>query len=191
MILPLGPQNIFIFNQGAAHRKFVMALPVVVTAALCDTLLILISVSGVSLVVIAIPQLQVILYSLGFIFLMYIGWTIWHSDAGDSDQKQAVPVKKQILFALSISLLNPHAILDTVGVIGINAVQYAERTELIAFALACILVSWIAFTLLAIIGRVVKTIDKAGKGLKIINKISAVSMWGIAGFILIEVFRML
>ncbi len=168
-----------------------MALPVVVTAALCDTLLILISVSGVSLVVIAIPQLQIILYSLGFIFLMYIGWTIWHSDAGDSDQKQAVPVQKQILFALSISLLNPHAILDTVGVIGINAVQYTERTELIAFALACILVSWIAFTLLAIIGRIVKTIDKEGKGLKIINKISAVSMWGIAGFILIEVFRML
>ncbi len=35
-----------------------------------------------------------------------------------------MPLKKQILFAASVSLLNPHAILDTIGVIGTNSIQY-------------------------------------------------------------------
>lgn len=32
--------------------------------------------------------------------------------------------RKQIGFAMSVSLLNPHAIMDTIGVIGTNAAIY-------------------------------------------------------------------
>lgn len=34
LILPLGVQNVFVFNQGAAGRKLRRALPAVLTAAL-------------------------------------------------------------------------------------------------------------------------------------------------------------
>ena len=37
LILPLGVQNVFVFNQGATHKKFTNALPAVITAGLCDT----------------------------------------------------------------------------------------------------------------------------------------------------------
>mgnify|MGYP001218790420 FL=1 len=40
LILPLGVQNIFVFNQGATHKKFTNALPVIITAGICDTILI-------------------------------------------------------------------------------------------------------------------------------------------------------
>ncbi len=59
LILPLGVQNIFIFSQGAAHPKLRHALPAIVTASICDTLLILLAVAGVSLVVLTISWLKI------------------------------------------------------------------------------------------------------------------------------------
>ena len=41
LILPLGPQNMFVFSQGATQPQLRRALPVVLTVALADTLLIL------------------------------------------------------------------------------------------------------------------------------------------------------
>ena len=37
LILPLGAQNIFVFNQGANQTKFRRALPAIITAGLCDS----------------------------------------------------------------------------------------------------------------------------------------------------------
>ncbi len=47
LIIPLGVQNIFIFNQGAVQISFIKALPSVITAAICDTILIGLAVLGV------------------------------------------------------------------------------------------------------------------------------------------------
>ena len=57
---------------------------------------------------------------------------------------------KQISFALSVSLLNPHAIMDTIGVIGTSASAY-DGSEKIAFTVATISVSWLWFIFLAIV----------------------------------------
>lgn len=58
LILPLGAQNVFVFNQGANQKKMINALPVVITAGLCDTFLIIIAVLGVSLILMSLPVLQ-------------------------------------------------------------------------------------------------------------------------------------
>ncbi|WP_307724718.1 LysE/ArgO family amino acid transporter [Sporolactobacillus inulinus] len=55
-------------------------------------------------------------------------------------------------FALSVSLLNPHALLDTIGVIGTNALNYSG-SEKWTFAAACASVSWLWFFGLAWCGR--------------------------------------
>ncbi|MBM7839782.1 L-lysine exporter family protein LysE/ArgO [Alkalihalobacillus xiaoxiensis] len=180
LILPLGPQNMFIFNQGAMQPQFQRVLPVVFTAALCDTLLILASVFGVSVLLLTLPQLQLMMYVVGFLFLLYIGWSIWTTDTAPEVPRKPYSIKKQILFAISVSVLNPHAILDTVGVIGSNAAQYTNSVERFAFTFACILVSWIAFVLLAVLGRFLKRIDRNGQVLKLINKGSALTIWIIA-----------
>ena len=49
LIIPLGVQNVFVFNQGASQPN-IWRRSVVLTASICDTLLILIAVQGVSLV---------------------------------------------------------------------------------------------------------------------------------------------
>ncbi|MFK2826195.1 LysE/ArgO family amino acid transporter [Bacillus sp. B190/17] len=191
LILPLGAQNIFVFNQGASQPKFRGVIPVVITASLCDTLLILLAVLGVSIVVLTVPVLQVIFYSIGLIFLLYMGWSIWHTAPANVNNKEAaMPPKKQIIFAMSVSLLNPHAILDTVGVIGTSSLSYTG-TDKIVFTASCIVVSWLWFLGLATAGRVIGSLDTKGAFLKLINKVSAIIIFGVAFYLASQLYVMI
>lgn len=80
--------------------------------------------------------------------------------------------KKQIGFAISVSLLNPHAIMDTVGVIGTSASVYSG-SEKFLFSISTIMISWIWFILLAVLGKILGSIDQTGKYIIILNKISS------------------
>lgn len=173
LILPLGAQNVFVFNQGANQKKISKALPVIITAGLCDTFLIVIAILGVSLILISMPTLQLFIYIIGFLFLMYMAWSLWTEKPSNIEEIEPMPAKKQILFALSVSLLNPHAIMDTVGVIGTSASVY-DGYDKVVFSLATISVSWIWFVFLAILGRITGKIDKSGKYIVILNKVLSV-----------------
>ncbi|MFF2911763.1 LysE/ArgO family amino acid transporter [Paenibacillus sp. NPDC057934] len=178
LILPLGVQNIFVFNQGSLHSRFRGVLPVVLTAALCDTLLIGAAVGGVSLVVMSVGWVTPVIYSVGLIFLAYMGWSIWGSTPAQGEVK-VLSAKGQIAYALSVSLLNPHALLDTVGVIGTSSLQYGSGERWI-FAGATAAVSWLWFIGLAVAGRVVGQADPSGRILRALNRASALLIWGIA-----------
>ncbi|PGA99692.1 LysE/ArgO family amino acid transporter [Bacillus toyonensis] len=187
LIIPLGVQNVFVFNQGASQPNIWRAAPVVLTASLCDTLLILIAVQGVSLVLLTFSWLTTTLYTIGFIFLIYMGFVIWRSKPSkDVKQEKSMPLKKQIIFAVSVSLLNPHAILDTIGVIGTNSIQYIG-SEKWAFTSATIIISWIWFISLALAGKFLKRLDSTGKAIVLLNKFSGLVIWGVALYMLKQV----
>ncbi|MEH7097987.1 LysE/ArgO family amino acid transporter [Neobacillus vireti] len=185
LILPLGVQNVFVFNQGALQPRFVYALPVIITASLCDTLLILVSVLGVSFLILGSFWIKIILIGAGCIFLLYMGWTTWNSKPSNEreESRNKFSLKKQVLFAASVSLLNPHAIMDTVGVIGTSSLRYQGEDKVI-FAFACILVSWLWFFGLSLMGRLTGKLDPSGNFLLLLNKISALVMWGAAVYLL-------
>lgn len=189
LIIPLGAQNVFVFNQGALQPQFRKAFPVILTASLCDTFLILLAVTGVSVIVLTMPILQTILFAFGLLFLVYMGWSIWKSSpVAVSHEETAMPLKKQVMFALSVSLLNPHAILDTIGVIGTSSLNYIEN-EKVVFTAACIIVSWLWFFGLAFVGKIVGKLDSEGKLLKVINKVSAFIIWAVAAYIAWQLFK--
>jgi L-lysine exporter family protein LysE/ArgO len=179
LILPLGVQNVFVFNQGASQSRFRYALPAVITAGVCDTILIVLAVGGVSLVLQRFLWLTNVLYAAGCLFLLYMAWTLWRSKAASSGESQPMPPKRQIIFAVSVSLLNPHAILDTVGVIGTSSLQY-DGGERWAFGLAVVSVSWVWFISLAIAGRLIGRMDSEGRFGIVLNKISALIILGLA-----------
>lgn len=190
LILPLGAQNVFVFNQGASQPKFMGAIPVIVTAACCDSLLILLAVLGVSIVVFTIPVLQTAIFVVGLAFLLYMGWSIWKSKPARLDKREAaLSPKKQIMFAMSVSLLNPHAILDTIGVIGTSSLGYAGADKLM-FTVATMAVSWIWFFALAFAGKTVGAVDTGGRILNVINKLSALVIWGVAVYIALKLFKL-
>ncbi|MED4401424.1 LysE/ArgO family amino acid transporter [Metabacillus fastidiosus] len=185
LILPLGVQNVFIFNQGATQRKFSRTLPVVITASICDTILITLAVLGVSVIVLGVYWIKIVLLTGGIIFLVYMGYTTWKSKpATTSSSEKALTSKKQIVFAASVSLLNPHAIMDTIGVIGTSSISYSD-TEKIGFTLACIITSWIWFFSLSLVGRQVGRLDNSGRFIIILNKVSALIMWVTAIYLII------
>ncbi|NGQ95201.1 amino acid transporter [Brevibacillus sp. SYP-B805] len=180
LILPLGAQNVFVFNQGAAQPSLVRAMPVVITAALCDTLLILLAVMGVSLVVLTFTWIKTILFAAGFCFLAYMGWLTWNSRPGiNGETHGSFSAKKQVVFAASVSLFNPHAILDTIGVIGTSSLGYGG-SEKWGFTIACILVSWVWFFTLSLAGRTAGRLDTSGRLIRSLNRISAVIIWLVA-----------
>ncbi|RUL56992.1 MULTISPECIES: LysE/ArgO family amino acid transporter [Lysinibacillus] len=176
LILPLGVQNVFVFSQGASQPTFLKALPATITASLCDTLLISLSIFGLSLIVLQFESLRIGLIACGVLFLIYMGFSIWKSKPTTVDQTKSLSTSKQILFALSVSLLNPHAILDTVGVIGTSALKY-EGTEQVLFTITCIAVSWCWFFGLTFAGVILKKFDESGKVLIIFQKCSAIFIW--------------
>ena len=96
-----------------------------------------------------------------FVFTLY-GLLYWQSKPTTSISSKALPMNKQILFALTVSLLNPHAILDIVGVIGTSALKYVG-TEQILFTVTCITVSWIWFFGLTLAGTVYEKARWHGK----------------------------
>lgn len=180
LILPLGAQNVFVFNQGAVQPTLWRAFPVVVTAALCDAILILLAVLGVSLVVLTVAWLKTVLYAVGVCFLLYMGYLTWRSrPASDPSEAERFSAKRQVMFAASVSLLNPHAILDTIGVIGTSSLSYSGA-EKWGFTLACIVVSCIWFFGLCMAGRLAGRLDPSGKLLRGLNMASAVIMWLVA-----------
>jgi L-lysine exporter family protein LysE/ArgO len=77
LILPLGVQNVFVFNQGALRPNFIQALPVIITASICDTLLISLAVLGVSVVVLGSYWIKACLFAAGIFFLIYMGVITW------------------------------------------------------------------------------------------------------------------
>ncbi len=181
LILPLGVQNLFVFNQGAVQATLWQAMPAVVTASICDTLLILAAVLGVSLVILSFAWLKTVLLAGGFIFLVYMGYVAWQSNSvgGQATDGSGLTPGKQVMFAASVSLLNPHAILDTIGVIGTSSLHYTEESKIL-FVAACILVSWLWFFALAFAGRLLGTLDSSGRLLELVGKFSAIFIWAAA-----------
>ncbi|MFS0576226.1 LysE/ArgO family amino acid transporter [Sporosarcina sp. 179-K 3D1 HS] len=188
LIVPLGVQNVFVFNQGALQPTFSRALPVVVTAAVCDTILILAAVSGVSLLVLTFGWLENIIFGFGILFLLFIGFSLWRSESASPDtEAERFTAKRQIIFAASVSLLNPHALLDTIGVIGTNSLNYVNEARW-AFTGTTIVVSWLWFIGLAAAGRSLGKLDSSGKLMQGLNKISALVVWGVAVYMAIQLF---
>lgn len=190
LILPLGAQNVFIFNQGANHRSISKSLPVIITAGLCDTFLIVLAIIGVSVILLSIPVLQITIYCIGLLFLLYMAWSLWCAQPNALESYRPMSAKKQIGFALSVSLLNPHAIMDTIGVIGTSGAVY-EGSEKMVFTLATVIVSWLWFVFLAMAGKLIGNIDKTGKYIMILNKLSSVIILIVAMMILKQLLAIL
>lgn len=105
-------------------------------------------------------------------FLLYMAWSLWNEKPNNLENHDSMSAKKQIGFAISVSLLNPHAIMDTVGVIGTSASVYSG-SEKFLFSISTIMISWIWFILLAVLGKILGSIDQTGKYIIILNKISS------------------
>ena len=97
------------------------------------------------------------------LFLLHIYWLLLHGvkqKLNYHQKRKPFQQKKQILFTTSVSIFNPHAITDTIMVIGSNSIQYQGSTKL-AYTVSCIIISWLWFYSLALAGNKLHKLSKA------------------------------
>ncbi len=149
LIVPIGAQNVFVVGQGLAVG-WPRAGWAVVAAGCCDSVLIVGGAAGVSGLLTGFPAVRGALLLGGTAFLAYLGTQSWRTAADQVRLAagESMSAGRVVVRTVAVSLLNPHAILDTVGVIGaaVAAQPHASRA---VFALGSVTASWLWFLLLA------------------------------------------
>ncbi|WFE21948.1 LysE family transporter [Solwaraspora sp. WMMD937] len=157
LIMPIGPQNVFVVSQGLA-AGLPRALWAVLAAGCCDTLLIVAGVAGVSGLIATVPGVRPALLVFGVVFLTYLGVRSIRTagghltvgpPGGPGPEPAAGSVRQVVGRTVSVSLLNPHAILDMVGVIGAAVIAQPADSRA-TFAAGTLSASWTWFLVLAV-----------------------------------------
>ncbi|MDR3641429.1 MAG: LysE family transporter [Humidesulfovibrio sp.] len=181
LIMAIGAQNVFVLTQGARrHRPWLVAG--VCTA--CDVLLIAAGVGGVGGMAAGRPEISGVLGLAGAAFLGAYGLCAFRKALrGESlglDESVNQPgVRAIVSAALGVSLLNPHALLDTVVLIGGLASRLDAGARL-AFGLGAATASACWFYSLSLGGRVLAPLLRRPQAWRVLDALVCLSMWGLA-----------
>lgn len=153
LIMALGPQNIFLIKQGARRNHATLSA---VICFICDIILVCASIAGLHQLLLAHPTLQIWMIWFGSAFLLYYAINALRSAFSRKEQaKEQVPQphsrRQIILFALGFSLLNPHAIIDSLVIIGGGSRQFPDHE--FAFLAGVITASMLWFSSLTVTTR--------------------------------------
>lgn len=188
LVLPLGPQNVFILRTGTLERKWYRIALIVFAAALCDALLIIGAINGSHLID-KVSALKTLLIYTGICFLMGFGYKLWRQPVKElTSSDLSLNFLQQLLFCITISIVNPHAIIDTFVVIGAVAMEYS-KLERHWFSIGCIAMDFLWFTCLAAIGFFVGKMRHNQTVMKTLNRMSAVIMFYIAADLIYSLFK--
>lgn len=181
LILPLGPQNAFVMNQGIRRQYHLM------TALLCtlsDVALICAGVFGGSALLMQSPWLLALVTWGGVLFLLWYGFgALKTAFSRDIDLENAETLRQgrgQIIATmLAVTWLNPHVYLDTFVVLGSLGGQLAEMPKR-WFALGTISASFLWFFSLALLAAWLAPRLRTATAQRVINILVGLVMWFIA-----------
>lgn len=181
LILPLGPQNAFVMNQGIRRQYHIM------TALLCtlsDVALICAGVFGGSALLMQSPWLLALVTWGGVFFLLWYGFgALKTAFARDIELENAQTLRQgrgQIIATmLAVTWLNPHVYLDTFVVLGSLGGQLAEMPKR-WFALGTISASFLWFFSLALLAAWLAPRLRTATAQRVINILVGLVMWFIA-----------
>ncbi|WP_067508144.1 LysE/ArgO family amino acid transporter [Actinoplanes sp. TFC3] len=151
LIVAIGAQNAFVLRQGLRREH---VIPVVVTCALSDLLLITAGIAGLGALVAARPAIVTVIKWAGAVFLISYAAlaakrAIKPSALAPTDRGPAT-LRATLLTCLALTYLNPHVYLDTVLLLGSVAQQHSYRW---LFGAGAALASIVWFTVLGLGAR--------------------------------------
>lgn len=126
LIAAIGPQNAFILKNGI-RKRFVFITPLV--TSICDTILIIAGVFGIGQFLNNYFVAKILLMLLGAIFLFIFAGkcflNVFEKSVLTPDKSHNyTSLRRVILYAIAVSFLNPHAILDSLIIIGSLSTKY-------------------------------------------------------------------
>lgn len=192
LILPLGPQNAFVLNQGVRRQFHIM------TAALCslsDMVLICAGIFGGSALLTQSPLLLNLVTWGGVAFLLWYGFGALRIACNRNLSLADETVAKQsrwriVATMMAVTWLNPHVYLDTFVVLGSLGSQLPQAARG-WFAVGTISASLAWFFGLALLAASLSPVLRTVAAQRIINLLVGAIMWfiafrlaqqGIAGF---------
>ena len=145
LILVIGAQNAFVLRLGLRGEH---VLPVVLTCALSDAVLILAGVAGFAKASAIVPWAEPVMRYAGAAFLIVYGARSFRSAFTAETGLQVtgtttITLRGALLTCLALTWLNPHVYLDAVLLIGSISTQFDEGRGL--FALGAVLSSFTFF----------------------------------------------
>lgn len=181
LILPLGPQNAFVMNQGIRRQFHIM------TAALCtlsDVLLIYAGIFGGSALLMQSPWLLALVTWGGVAFLLWYGFGALKTAFGSTIELANAEAMRQgrwriIATMLAVTWLNPHVYLDTFVVLGSLGGQLDEEPKR-WFALGTVSASFLWFFSLALLAAWLAPRLRTVQAQRVINTLVGLVMWFIA-----------
>lgn len=181
MILPLGPQNAFVMNQGVRRQYHLMI------AALCsfsDLVLICGGIFGGSALLMRSPWLLGLVTWGGVAFLLWYGWGALKTAFSSNIELDEAQISGQgrwriITTMLAVTWLNPHVYLDTFVVLGSLGGQLATEPKR-WFALGTVSASFMWFFGLALLAAWFAPRLRTQRAQRVINFIVGSVMWVIA-----------
>ncbi|OMQ20904.1 MULTISPECIES: arginine exporter ArgO [Serratia] len=181
MILPLGPQNVFVMNQGIRRQYHLMIASL---CALSDIALICAGIFGGSALLSRSPLLLLLVTWGGVAFLLWYGWGAFRTAFSQHLALATAEEMKQsrwriVVTMLAVTWLNPHVYLDTFVVLGSLGSQLApEVRSWFAFGAASASLAW--FFALALLASWLAPWLQTQLAQRIINVLVGVVMWAIA-----------
>ncbi len=192
LIVAIGAQNVFVLTEGARNRR-----PWLV-ASLCtlsDVLLIALGVGGVGAIAAGSRTLSGWLALGGALFLMVYGLRAFRSALrGGSmalgEAEGPLSTRAVLLATLGVSLLNPHALLDTVVLIGGLAARLGGP-ERLTFGLGAATASACWVFSLSLGGRLLAPLLARRQVWRALDGLVCLTMWALAAGVGREAFAML
>jgi len=184
LILAIGAQNAFVLRQGLRRAH---VLPVVLTCALSDAVLIAVGVGGFSIVTEVIPWIAPALRYGGAAFLIWYGArsfrAMWRGgEALQAANTGAGSLRAALMTCLALTWLNPHVYLDTVLLIGSIATQYGDNA--LWFGVGAVSSSFVFFFSLGFGARVLAPLFARPLAWQVLDGIIGLVMWAIAAKLL-------
>jgi L-lysine exporter family protein LysE/ArgO len=182
LIVAIGSQNAFVLRQGL-KRQYVFAIST--ACFLCDSLLISLGAGGFSTLVASSPRLMQVALWGGVAFLFLYGLRSFAAAIKpgaldpSGDDSNAGSLAQVILTTLMLSLLNPHAFLDTVVLLGSLAGHYSGTARLL-FALGAMSASCVWFYGIGYGARVLTPLFQRPLAWRMLDILVGCTMWGIA-----------
>jgi len=182
LIIAIGAQNAFVIKQGLRQQNLLL------TALLCsvlDSFLIVLGITGFGYFLSYYPFFIDLSKYLAVLFLIVYGILSFVSafkskpTVTSLDENALSSKKKTIITLLALSLLNPHAYLDTVILLGSIASQHTAHEQLY-FGIGAISASFAWFFAITYGARLLAPFFQKEISWRIIDLFVALTMWGIA-----------
>jgi len=191
LIIAIGAQNAFLLNRALRNQH---QYAIASFCSIADACLICLGIFGMGSLVQAQPNLLFWITWGGVGFLLLYGALSFRSAAKDHTMTREsgnseYSLIKAITITASVSLLNPHAYLDTVVLLGGISTQYLGQEKL-WFGAGAVSASFIWFFGLAWGAQWLMPLFKNPTAWRLLDGLIGLIMWGIAASLVVHITAM-